>query len=328
MRPPRRSRWRETTPPGSAWRSTWSWPGASRPLGRASHARRPVEGSTWWSPTFRTSGMTSGTASSRRSSATSRARRSSQARTASTRSASSSRSRRRAPASPSNTPPIRPPPCAHCCATRGPAATSPAGSGLRWAPRCKAVAQLVMTSEEVAAFERCISVGGVALFPADTVYGLATGPDSREGVYRLYRLKRRDPGRPSAVMFFRLELALAALPELGERTHAAVERLLAGGPEPERLGLRVPRLQGELAPLADVSWPVLQSSANPSGGAEARRVEGVEERIRAGADLVLDGGELPGTPSTVVDLTSYEVDGGYEIVREGAVTADAVRELL
>ena len=202
-----------------------------------------------------------------------------------------------------------------------------------------------MTSEEVAAFERCISVGGVALFPADTVYGLATGPDSREGVYRLYRLKRRDPGRPSAVMFFRLELALAALPELGERTHAAVERLLpggltlllpnparrfplAGGPEPERLGLRVPRLQGELAPLADVSWPVLQSSANPSGGAEARRVEGVDERIRAGADLVLDGGELPGTPSTVVDLTSYEVDGGYEIVREGAVTADAVRELL
>ncbi len=85
-----------------------------------------------------------------------------------------------------------------------------------------------MTPEEVATFERCIAVGGVALFPTDTVYGLATEPDSREGVDRLYRLKGRPPAQPAAVMFFRLELALEALPELGERTRAAVERLLPG----------------------------------------------------------------------------------------------------
>ena len=85
-----------------------------------------------------------------------------------------------------------------------------------------------MTPEEVATFERCIGVGGVALFPADTVYGLATEPDSREGVDRLYRLKGRPPAQPAAVMFFRLDLALEALPELGERTRSAVERLLPG----------------------------------------------------------------------------------------------------
>ena len=50
-----------------------------------------------------------------------------------------------------------------------------------------------MTPEDVETFERCISVGGVALFPADTVYGLATEPESREGVDRLYRLKGRPP---------------------------------------------------------------------------------------------------------------------------------------
>jgi L-threonylcarbamoyladenylate synthase len=189
---------------------------------------------------------------------------------------------------------------------------------------------------DVETFERCISVGGVALFPADTVYGLATEPDSREGVYRLYRLKGRSPDRPAAVMFFRLELALAALPELGGRTRDAVERLLPGpltlllpnparrfqlacGPDPDRLGLRVPRFEGQLAPLAGVSWPVLQSSANPSGGEDARRLQDVDERIRHGVDLQLDGGELPGTPSTVVDLTAYESDGSYEVVREGAV---------
>jgi L-threonylcarbamoyladenylate synthase len=192
-----------------------------------------------------------------------------------------------------------------------------------------------MTAEDVETFERCISVGGVALFPADTVYGLATEPDSREGVERLYRLKGRPPDRPAAVMFFRLELAMAAVPELPGRIRGAVERLLPGpltlllpnpqrryplacGPEPERLGLRVPHLDGALAPLATVRWPVLQSSANPSGGSDARRVEQVDERIRRGVDLVLDGGELPGTPSTVVDLTGYE-EGAWSIVREGAV---------
>ena len=198
-----------------------------------------------------------------------------------------------------------------------------------------------MRAEDVATFERCISVGGVALFPADTVYGLATEPESREGVYRLYRLKGRDPDQPAAVMFFQLELALAALPELGPRTRRALETLLPGpltlllpnparrfplacGPAPERLGLRVPGLEGPLAPLAAMRWPVLQSSANPSGGADARRLEDVDAEIRSGVDLQLDGGELPGTPSTVVDLTRWERDGIHGVVREGAVVAQEV----
>jgi L-threonylcarbamoyladenylate synthase len=198
-----------------------------------------------------------------------------------------------------------------------------------------------VTPEEVATFERCISVGGVALFPADTVYGLATEPDSREGVDRLYRLKGRAPDKPAAVMFFDLELALAALPELGPRTRDAVERLLPGaltlllpnparryplacGPDPERLGLRVPLLDGELAPLAAVSWPVLQSSANRSGEPDASRIADVDEGLRSGVDLILDGGELPGAPSTVVDLSEYESDGSWQVVREGAIPREAV----
>jgi L-threonylcarbamoyladenylate synthase len=202
-----------------------------------------------------------------------------------------------------------------------------------------------VTPEDVATFERCISVGGVALFPADTVYGLATEPESRDGVYRLYRLKGRRPERPAAVMFFQLELALEALPELGKRTRGAFERLLPGGltllvanparryplacgPEPERLGVRVPALSGDLEPLASVAWPVLQSSANPSGGPDARRLSDVDRRIRRGVDLELDGGELPGTPSTVVDLTRYEDEGEYRILREGAVAAAEVEAKL
>ncbi len=92
--------------------------------------------------------------------------------------------------------------------------------------------------------------------------------------------------------------------------------------------MRVPRLEGALAPLEALRWPVLQSSANRAGDADARRVEDVDERIRAGVDLVLDGGELPGTPSTVVDLTAYERDGSFAVLREGAVAAATVGKTL
>ena len=202
-----------------------------------------------------------------------------------------------------------------------------------------------LTAADVESFERCLAVGGVALFPTDTVYGLGTDPESEEGLARLYRLKGRPADRPAAVMFFELELALAALAEVGPRTRAALERLLPGpltlllpnparryplacGPVPERLGLRVPALPARLAALAAARWPVLQSSANRSGGTDVRRLEDVPESIRRGVDLQLDGGELPGTASTVADLTHYEDEGLYEVLREGAVATEVLAELL
>jgi L-threonylcarbamoyladenylate synthase len=191
------------------------------------------------------------------------------------------------------------------------------------------------------ALEDCVRHGGVAVFPADTVYGLACDPDSAAAVERLYALKGRPAGKPAAVMFFSLDVALGALPELGPRTRAALSRLLPGGltlllpnpqrrfplacgPDPSTLGLRVP----DVPALASVRLPVMQSSANASGGADARRLADVPEPIRAGADLVLDGGELPGTPSTVVDLRGYERDGTWAVHRIGAVAPAAVGTVL
>jgi L-threonylcarbamoyladenylate synthase len=191
------------------------------------------------------------------------------------------------------------------------------------------------------AFERCIGVGGVVLFPSDTVYGLACDPDDRFAVERLYLLKRRTLDKPSAVMFFSLERAFEAVPEIGERTRAAMARLLPGGvtvlvPNPagrfalacgsdvRTLGLRVPVVPA----LAGVRRPVLQSSANRAGGADPRSLDEVPTLLRAAADLVIDAGELPGTPSTVVDLRRYEVDGEWRVVREGAVGERELTEAL
>ena len=195
-----------------------------------------------------------------------------------------------------------------------------------------------MTAEQVREFEGVISGGGLALFPTDTVYGLGTHPESVEGVHRLYWIKGRSPDRPAAVLFFDLERALAALPELGGKTRGAIKRLLPGpvavlvpnpstrfplacGASPERLGLRVPELGERLAKLADVQVPILQSSANPSGESDPQSLEDVDPRIRKGVDVALDAGVLAGTPSTVIDLSRYEETGEYDVLREGAVEA-------
>jgi L-threonylcarbamoyladenylate synthase len=195
-------------------------------------------------------------------------------------------------------------------------------------------------SVDAAAFEDCIARGGVALFAADTVYGLACDPQSQTAVARLYELKGRPPQQPAAVMFFSLECALHALPELGRGTQALLQVLLPGAftvlvqnprgrfplacLDAPLLGLRVPAATG----LEAVRRPVLQSSANLSGGAEARTVADVPAPIRDGVDLVLDAGELPGVASTIVDLGAYEEQRRWEIRREGAVPADRVAELI
>jgi L-threonylcarbamoyladenylate synthase len=198
-----------------------------------------------------------------------------------------------------------------------------------------------VTGEQVAAFEEVISGGGIAIFPTDTVYGLGTHPDSVEGAHRLYWIKGRSPDRPAAVLFFDLERALAALPEIGVKTQAALDRLLPGpvavllpnpatrfplacGAEPSRIGLRVPKLDDRLAKLSAVKVPILQSSANPTGEPDPCSLEDVDPRIRRGADIELDAGVLPGTPSTVIDLSDYEDSGSFEVLREGALSADVV----
>jgi L-threonylcarbamoyladenylate synthase len=157
----------------------------------------------------------------------------------------------------------------------------------------------------------------VALFPTDTLYGIGCRPDDEAAIERMYALKGRPRDKPSALMYFSVAAALEAHPGLGPRTRAAMERLLPGPVLlvlPGGQGVRVPALE---APPAGAGVTVLQTSANLSGGPDPRRLEDVPESILAGVDLVLDGGELPGVPSTVLNLSRYE-SGEWEVLREGA----------
>jgi L-threonylcarbamoyladenylate synthase len=181
----------------------------------------------------------------------------------------------------------------------------------------------------------------VAVFYADTVYGLACDPEDPDAVRRLYALKGRPARKPSAVMWFSRGAALAALPELGGRTRGLLEQLLPGGitalvpnplrrfplacgPDPETLGLRVP----DVPALATIERPVLQTSANLAGGGDARRLADIPASIRDGADLVLDGGVLAGVPSTVIDLRGFETRGEWTVLRDGLVSASAIAAAL
>jgi L-threonylcarbamoyladenylate synthase len=214
---------------------------------------------------------------------------------------------------------------------------------------------VTLTARDAEWLEECLAGDGVAVIPTDTVYGLACNPNSAVALRRVYELKRRAPLKPTAVMFFALEQTLATLTELTRRERAAVEVLLPGPvtlllPNPQRrfplacepavelegaepaevppLGLRVPRLDGPHASLAGMRTPVLQSSANRSGEPAPRRLADVPTALRQGADLVLDGGELPGVASTVIDLSDYERSGEWRIVRDGPLDAATLRAAL
>ena len=164
-------------------------------------------------------------------------------------------------------------------------------------------------------FEECIRGGGIVLFPADTVYGLAVDPQNDDAIERMYALKGRPREKKSALMYFLID-AVPDLPDAAKRLlPGPVTVILADG-----RGIRVP----DQPQLAGIGIPVLQTSANPSGGPDPRRLEDVDPRIRQGVDLEIDGGELPGTPSTVVDLSGEEP----RILREGAVSAARIRERL
>ena len=204
---------------------------------------------------------------------------------------------------------------------------------------------LTLGPEAAQKLSECIGSGGVAVFPSDTVYGVCCDPGDEAAARRLYALKGRPGARPSAVMFFDLERALWELEDVSERERQAMRALLPGGVtllllnrthrfepacrlDPDTLGLRVPALEGPLSALAEVALPVMQSSANLSGGPDARELAEVPARLRDGADLVIDGGLLPGTPSTVVDLRELDSEGRWYVLREGALAREAVDEAL
>lgn len=190
------------------------------------------------------------------------------------------------------------------------------------------------------ALERHVGEGGVAIFPADTLYGFACDPLNASAVERIHAIKGRDEGKSSAVMYFSPLAMRELVSGLGPRTRDALSALLPGpvtlvvaNPErryplacredPERLGVRL--IEG---PLSGAVTPVLQTSANRSGDPPPTRFDRIDPEVLAAVDLAIDAGELIGAPSTVVDISRIDDDGGWSILREGAMSSGEVERRL
>ncbi len=179
-------------------------------------------------------------------------------------------------------------------------------------------------NDAVAALRRGLPV----VLPTDTVYGLCALA-TEDATERMYALKGRPPGQPTALLAATVEQLLEAVPELDAHIlHALLPgpfTLVLPNPErrypwltgdaPEAIGVRVPDLPRPAHVVVAAAGPIVATSANLPGGPDPRRLDDVPTELREHAAALVDGGELPGTPSTVVDLTADEP----RIIREGAV---------
>jgi L-threonylcarbamoyladenylate synthase len=179
-----------------------------------------------------------------------------------------------------------------------------------------------------------ILAGRPAIIPTDTVYGLVTTPYHEESVRRLYGLKSRAASQPTALIAADLDTLFECLPELRGPAGAIASAVLPGpytlvlanrarrfpwlaGDNPDAIGVRVPFVSGVAKTLLEQVGAVAGTSANLAGGPEARHLADVPDALLVECAAV-DGGELPGIPSTVIDFTGPEP----VVLRRGAGDVD------
>jgi L-threonylcarbamoyladenylate synthase len=181
---------------------------------------------------------------------------------------------------------------------------------------------------------QAIRAGRPVILPTDTVYGLCATAYSADATARLYALKGRPPSQPTALLASDVDMLFECVPELRGRAGTVARTLLPGpltlvlpnparryrwltGETPDKIGVRVPALAGDAATVLAQVGAVAATSANLRGGPEPRRLEDVAPELRQEVAAVVDGGELPGIASTVIDFTGEEP----KVLREGAVPA-------
>ena len=176
-----------------------------------------------------------------------------------------------------------------------------------------------------------INAGKLVVLPTDTVYGLCANPYRSEPAEKIFDVKGRDQQQAIALIASDLEMLFECIPELRGRPATIARELLPGaytlvfanparryrwltGSRPDTIGVRVPAVDGYGKQVLDRVGAVAATSANLHGRPDARSVADIPQEILSRVAEVVDAGELPGTPSTVIDYTGERP----VVLREGA----------
>jgi L-threonylcarbamoyladenylate synthase len=193
-----------------------------------------------------------------------------------------------------------------------------------------------MSARAANAAVKALRAGKPVVLPTDTVYGLCALPEAGP-VRALYSAKGRGERQPTALLAADVDRLVAHVPELSGREEEIARALLPAaltlifpnpaqrfrwltGALPRTIGVRVPELTGAARDVLEQVGAVAATSANLPGEPDPATLEQVPSVILARAGAAVDGGRLPGAPSTVLDLTGPEP----RVLREAAVPADEV----
>ncbi|MEG0071125.1 MAG: L-threonylcarbamoyladenylate synthase [Raoultibacter sp.] len=186
-----------------------------------------------------------------------------------------------------------------------------------------------------------LKAGGVAIFPTETVYGIAVAVTCAQSPEALYALKRRDRGKPIAwlvsdasaldtygadVPDFAYTLARAFWPGpltlIVQAARAVPPAFCSSG---GTIGLRMPDCAISLELLARVGVPLATTSANFAGGEAAKTFNELDSALLESVDAAIDGAIVSsGVASTIIDCTQ-----GYPVmVRQGGISLEAVKALV
>jgi L-threonylcarbamoyladenylate synthase len=169
--------------------------------------------------------------------------------------------------------------------------------------------------------------GGVVIFPTDTVWGMGVAADNPAAIKKFYKIKKREPNKPTAVLI----ADLAQAEELGEFDDEVREvakkywpgalTLVIPGKGDGTIGLRVPDWPLVQELCRKLGAGILAGSANFAGeGAPVKREELNPELVKL-VDWVMPpvAEAMGGQPaSTVVDTTTRP----WKILRQGAIKVE------
>jgi L-threonylcarbamoyladenylate synthase len=182
---------------------------------------------------------------------------------------------------------------------------------------------------------------GVMAYPTETFYGLGAVGVSRKGVRRIFRLKKREAGKPFPLIVSDLDMIerLAASPPAvfhrlaSEFWPGPLTLVLKAAPSfPEEflgpggtIALRIPPIPWLRALVGELGLPITATSANLSGRGEISDPAEVIAQFNGKVDVIVDGGQTPGgRPSTIVDISGERP----RIIREGAIPAATLEPFL